>query len=416
MYTFVSSIVLPRTVGGQWTTTDVSDILVYQLQQAYSKVYIELSHPSLPNNIWVDLETLSATYSNYTGTVNEMLVILGDQTLVFTNKPPSTDVKYVKYGDAFRSFYKIELTNVGKTYPINYPNYSFRDLKLTRDKYKTDMSLIHKNCLVTVNGIIHPTDTDGTNAYVLEGAVTMHRSRDNHLGIMSFLDVGDLGIYSIDVENNVTTDVNQTLYNKLRFKIDADLSNKQVFLVLGGYLVFLQNSYFERLSDNTFSLNMKDLPILERIMESANYIDILKYLNLPSDTLTNKTNLEQLMSDELIKAYLSLPFTFLVSVGVDYLFTDTIQIKNNLIPGCFTAYDYEDVTYPLITGYGKVIEYWSTYEDGFYAVNVTDAYYRNYLFSAVNKNELTNITNQQLPSTTPVNLRGYFLRIGGSNV
>lgn len=413
MYTYVGSAVLPRTIGGQWSNIDISDVLVYQLYQAYSKVYLNLSNPSLTNTIWVDLEFFSNEYASFNGTVNELLVSIGNMSLDYTLQGPSTNVKYVKYSDAFRSFYKIELCNVGYTYPANYPTGSMRDLNLTRAKYLTDMSLIHSHCLTSVNGIIHPTDTDGTKAYVLEGAVTMQRSRDNHLGIISFLDIGKLGKYKID-PTKVTTDPNQKLYKNLHFEIDGDLAGKQVFLVLGGYMVFLQEPYFKRISDNVFGLNLETMPILERLMESANYIDVLKYLNLPTDTLTNIANLSQVMSDDIVKAYLTLPFTFLVSVETDFLFTDTIEVKNCNVPGMFTAYNYEQVTYPLIVGYGKIAEYWSTYEDQFYAVNVVDPFYRNYLFSAMNKLALTNVTNQQMPIETPFTTSGYFLRIGGS--
>lgn len=416
MYTYIGSAVLPRTIGGQWSNTDISDTLVYQLYQVYSKVYLNLSHPSLANPIWVDLDFFSAQYSSFNGTVNEMLVAIGDISLDYTLNGPSTQVKYVKYSDAFRSFYKVAVCDRGRTYPDNFPKESLRDLQLTRDKYLTDMTLIHSNCLTSVNGIIHPTDTDGTNAYVIEGAVTMHRSRDNHLGIISFLDIGALGKYSIDTVNDISTDPNQSLYNNLRFSVNADLTGKQVFLVLGGYMVFLQEPYFKRISDNVFGLTLNSMPILERIMESANYIDILSYLNLPSDTLNNITNLNQVMSDDVVRAYLGLPFTFLVSVDTDFLITDTIQVKNCNVPGMFTAYSYEHVSYPLVVGYGKLAEYWSTFEDNFYAVNVSDPLYRNYLFSAVNKASLTNISNQQLPTATPFTTRGYFLRIGGSKI
>lgn len=414
MYTYLDSIVLSRTIGAQWSPMDLHTTIVNQIYQAYSKVFLQLQSSLLVDPIWIDMAELMQAYGSYMGTLNEMLVLLADSPLTAVT-PPSTGVKIVKYADAFRTSYKIDLVNAGHPVPPNFPAGDIRDLKLSRPVYKTDTTLIHDYCLVSVNGVIHPTDRDDEFGYVLEGATTFRKVRDNHLGIHSFLDVGKLTKYPL-LPANITTDPEQALYNNLRFSIPANLAGKSAFLVLGGYLVFLDGTNFSKINDHVFHLNLSGLQLAERILESSQYIELYKYLGLPvslaNDSLVNITNM---FTDEMILKYLQLPFTFLVTVDVANLFVESIEIKSCNIPGMFTAYNGEHVTYPLLTGHGKIAEYWSRFDEGFYSVTVGDPVYRNYVISYKPLWQQTVVNNSAVSTMPHMRMGGHFLRISGFN-
>lgn len=414
MYTYLDSVVLSRTIGAQWSSMDLQDTIVNQIYQAYSKTYIRLSNPMLVDPIWIDMAELAQAYGSYMDTLNQMLVVLEDTSLTAVT-PPSTEVKIVKYADAFRTSYKIDMVNTGRPVPPNFPVGDIRDLKLTRPVYKTDTTLIHDYCLVSVNGIIHPTDKDDEFGYVLEGATSFRKVRDNHLGIHSFLDIGKLTKYQLQADA-ITTDPEQSLYNNLRFSIPADITNKSVFLVLGGYLVFLDESNFNHIGDNVFHLNLSGLQLAERILESSQYIELHKYLDIPT-SLANESlvNITELFTDEMILKYLQLPFTFLVTVDVANLLVESIEIRSCNIPGMFTAYNGEHVTYPLLTGHGKIAEYWSRYDEGFYSVTVGDPLYRNYVISYKPLWQQSVINNSAVSTMPHMRMGGHFLRISGFN-
>ena len=52
--------------------------------------------------------------------------------------------------------------------------------------------------------------------------------------------------------------------------------------------------------------------------------------------------------------------SFIVIIDTDFLSLQTIHIRNNSFPGMFTS--AHEPVYPLVTGYGKVSEYWKVYE------------------------------------------------------
>ena len=63
-----------------------------------------------------------------------MLNVIGDATLETVDGLPNTDIKYVKFSDAFRSEYKVDLTVIDQVLPDNYPTSLKDDLVITRPR------------------------------------------------------------------------------------------------------------------------------------------------------------------------------------------------------------------------------------------------------------------------------------------
>lgn len=413
MYQFVKAVCLSRTIGSQWQETNVSNILVYDIFANYSKVYLELSNIVLTNHVYVDLDILKTEFSGFNDTLNALLILLGSRALETVPELPSTLVKYAKYSDAFRSEYKVEVVKAGVVLPDNYPADEKHDLEITRPKYKTDLTLIHSHCLVSVNGYYHMTDTDGTKAFVYNGGDTMRRSRNNQLGILSFLDVGAVTKVKI-LENDIHSQLALSpLKDKIYFTVNTDLDNKSYVLCLGGYLVFPSDNVFYRNGTNSFVLDLNNLPYIERIYESNLYID-LKDLGLTTNPINpNMINLEELWSDRVIKKYLTLSQSFLAVINTNQITTNKIHLRSSNMPGMFTA--YRDPVYPLFVNYGKTAEYWKTYEDGHWSVTVQDSFIRNYVISQQATYNLPNVNNNLISNRPFWHSRGYLLEIAGYN-
>jgi hypothetical protein len=111
---------------------------------------------------------------------------------------------------------------------------------------------------------------------------------------------------------------------------------------------------------------------------------------------------------------MTLSQSFLVIVDTQQLTTNKIYLRHSSMPGMFTA--YRDPVYPMVANYGKIVEYWKTYEDGHWAVNVQDSFLRNYIFTTQRKQQLANVTNNMISSKPFWHSRGYLLEIAGYDI
>ncbi len=418
MYVYSDSVYLTRSVGSQWqkdsdTEVHLENKSMFDIFANYSKIYLILSHTIIEGLKYVDMDVFKEQYSSSNLTLSELLVLNGSNTLEYVVSIPDTAIKYARYGDAFRAKYKIDTTIIGVSLPDNYPEEDKKDLVLQRPLYNTDMATIHSHCLVSVNGYFHMTDTDGTKAYVYEGGNTLHKSKLNSLGILSFLDIGELTKIQLDPDRILAESEEGVLKDKIIFSVEEDLTNKSYILVLGGYLIFPSFNTFWQSGENTFSLDLNKLPYVERIFESDLYLD-LSHLELEDHMIGEHVySIPELWSDETIKKYMTMSQSFLVLVDIPNLYTEKVFLKNSNTPGFFTA--YQDPVLPLFINYGKVAEYWKTFEDGYWAVTVNDSYLRNYIITQQNIQNLIGI-NDHLDPTKPFTYsRGYLLNIYGYN-
>lgn len=411
MYTFVKAIGLTRSTGAQWRQVDISSILVYDIFTSYTRVFLVLQNSFLSLEQNVDMDSLRLEYSSYPGTLQELLVQIGNRTLPTVTTLPDTQVGYVRYSDAVRSEYKIELTIAGQVLPEHYPKSELLDLKLTRQKYRTDMALVHDHCMVSVNGYYHRTDHADGAAYVYDGAVSMRKSKLNHVGILSFLDIGKLEKVSLAAPRIAPAVPGTKLSEKLVFSVDHDLEGKSFFLVLGGYLVMPGEGVFWQSSDHSFTLDLNRLPYVERLFESSKYLDLSSLDITPLPINAQAYNVPELFSDEVIKKYMTMSQSFLVIVDVARLVTNKIHVRKSNLPGVFTT--YQDPSYPLIVNYGKAAEYWKVQEDGHWSMTVEDSFLRNYVLSEQPVQSKTTVTSQLRPDQPFTHSRGFLLEIAG---
>lgn len=410
MYQFRNAVCLSRSIGSQWRDINLSTILVYDIYASYSKVYLVLFNTVLNRDVYVDMDTMRLEFSSYNDTLANLLIQLADRALATVQTLPNQAIKYVKYGDIFQAEYKVKLTRAGLSLPDNYPDSEKHDLEITRPKYITDLSLIHSHCLVSVNGHYHMTDSDGERAFVLNGAVTMRKGGNNQMGLLSFLDIGAIKKVKLKKENIVGQSPTSPLKEKIFFSVDEDLENKSYILVLGGYLVLPTQGVFWRNGQSSFALDLNQLPYAERIFESGLNLD-LSGLGLTSQEINpNLVNVEELLSDSVIRNYMTLSQSFLVVVSTTNMVSNKIFLRHSSSPGMFTS--YIDPVYPLLVGNGKVAEYWKVQEDGFWSVNVQDSYWRNYIISQQPIRSIVN-ANDHLVSSQPFKRgRGYMLELG----
>ena len=408
MYALQSAIAVTKAMGARWSSVNITTLSISQLFAAYRRVFITLSNTFLTAPVTIELESLRINFSASDLTIPQYLATLGSASLTIATTPATLTPRYVKYSDAFRAGYKVKPVNLLSPNDDSLQDTEKTSLKLTRPN--TDMEVFYKNCLVTVNGFFHMTDYDGTNAYVINGNASRLRSRQNQIGIVSFRNVGNIECVPITNSMMYAQEANADMRIRTYIKLNRDITNKTVMLVLGGYLLFLDGNSFFQTGNDVFALNFNRMPFIERFLESSIYLNFTE-LNLPVSTDNPAAiSVTELMSDTILKRYLKLRQTFFVILDSPELFINRIPIKATGLPGMFIT--YSEPAYPLIVTNGKVAEYWKTFEDGQWAVNVKDSYLRNRVASTIPRSALRVIQDTDVPEKTFINSQGYLLEMG----
>lgn len=407
MYQLVSAIAKPMGGDTRWESVAIGDLKFPYLYANYTKVYAILSNPFEEADVSLDLEVIRPTVGGLDMTFSDYLLNIGSEALPTSDEIPTLDTKYAKWADAFHAGYDV--------LPI-HPDYAWDSPLPIGEKHwlglrkkGVDYNLFYRSCLVTVNGFVHLTDTDGRGISVVDGMRSCEISRQNQIGIYSFRELGSLKFVPITPEMVYKQNENQAFKDRFYINVGEDLTDKTVFLVLGGYLHAMDGLYW-RTGDGTLGVDMANYSFLERYYESSKYVDMtsLGLGKRPGNEF--QVDMEHLYSDEVIKAYATLSQSFVVILDAKDIFVDRNQIERTPNPGSYIA--HERPVFPLQIGMGKLAEYWFTYEHPQWAVQVHDSFSHNYNFFTINQRlavSLDNTRNTLHPTDVG---RAFFLKIG----
>lgn len=387
MYTYVSSRLLLNETNAQWLTRDVSGEIVKDLFKQYREIYLQLEREG--QTYYVDFNQLRAEFASYNNRLNILLQSLGTRALDTVDGFPRGANHYAVYQNAYRVGYSTKLAERGMYHPPGYPRELLKDIEMTRDLQKTDLSLIHSHCLVSVNGYYHMTDTDGERLWVVDGGDSCRASATNHVGIFSFMSIGKLTKEALNIEAITPSDAGRPLFEGAVIHTTQKIEGSSFFLVLGGYLVFPQPQVFWQITDTSFGIRLKDLRYLERISESLRYLN-LEGLQLTQSNLNkNLLHVDELISDEVVRRYFGLTQSYFVGVDAPPIFINKKFLRQMRAPGIFTA--FQEPKYPLIMGSGRAVEYWKVNEGHYWSVSAADSFYRNYIFDRQHMNTLSDV-------------------------
>lgn len=412
MYQVQQVLGLPVATGSKWVSVDVSSILVSVLFRQYKKLVVVLQDNVVTENVInVNLDALRATYSQYANTLAVLIQSLGDgfayQTL---DALPNSQVGYVTYNHAYLAGYKSNLAKAGINYePGNDPEL-LTDVILTRPDIEMDAQGLFDYCLPSVNGFFHQFDFDGNNIFVKDGGVTVKKTNNNQVGLYNFKALSKLDVVPITDEKLSIPEGFSLIKDRVRITLPDTYNVKSFFLVVGGYAIWPQTDVLWQDTSRSFILNLSRLPILERILESREYIDISP-LELPvTDTAPNAIFLEALYSDEVLRKYLCLSQSFIVLIDSPNLFVNRIKVRAFREPGLFSS--LTEPKYPLFLGTGRVAEYWKERDGERWALTFTDNFrrmYQHYYEKLIN----LNLVQGQLRFDSPYYFsEGYLFEIG----
>lgn len=318
----------------------------------------------------------------------------------------------VTYKLTAQAGYKANIAKIGdNTYdPIAYYHKAnFPDVEITRPNTDTDLELIHRKCLLTVNGYIHPTVFQDKRLYVPNATESMLKTKANHIGLLSFSKLSNDLVKRPITLDLITPESPSTLYEKAIITFEEAVGS--CFLVLAGYPVFEQSEFFYRVSDRSFVIRLDRLSYIERLYELSRYRNIFDDLGVEvSPNNSHMIDGTIVRGDAVISKFLTLNNTFLVETPGYSLTVKKIYLEHSNVPGNFRT--EINPGYPLLGGYGKFIEHLVVkVNDTKYQIQTTDAYLNNYLFSKLSTQK-TNVynDNRRVGNTYELS-RAFFLEL-----
>jgi hypothetical protein len=410
MYNLISTRVLSSRVGAQWEEIDAGEMLVIDLFQKYRRIVLTLN--VTPGDVVqiIDFLQLKSIYAQYQNTLNILLQTLDGWGFETLASLPGSEIKHVKYSNAFYAGYHLKLAQAGVELPPDADADQKPDVLIYRDE-DFDHGDLHRYGLMTVNGFIHDSEVINGNCYIKEAGKSMRVAQNNQVGITSFFSFGEIERLRLTEDMVSVPPGFDTLKDRIRIALPEGYENKRCLLVLGGYLVIPEAHGFWQAGPREWLLDMKRLSYIDRLLESQLYMD-MSHLQLSYSAINYKNlNIQQAWGDETLKRYLTMSQSFMIFVDTDEWIFDRHYLRQMKSPGIFTA--YQEPTYPLFLGTGRMADYWKVKEGDRWSVTMTDSYRRLWMHHRNNEIELKNIFDQ-LSFDVPYHFsQGFLMEIGG---
>lgn len=408
MYKLERAVAKKMGLGTRWADVDVSLVPISELYRTYEKCWLVLSNPFLTAEVALDLELVRSQISGLSITIPEWLIQNGSNTLPTVARLPEVKTRYALYNDAFRAGYSIQPVAPNASPDADLPLGAKTWLYLSRPN--TDWTLFRKSILPCVNGFFHATDVADQGCWIVDGMRTNIVSRQNQLGLLSFRELGELTYIPITESMLFKQSPDQQMRWQTNINVGVDLSQYTVMLVLGGYLHVLDDRVFRPNGSQTLMVDTQNLPLLERYFESKRYLDFSDFPLTRTDLNDEQISLAEFYSDAFLTRYFTMPQSFIVLLNNQELFAERSPLRSMQGPGFYST--YEKPNHLLITGVGKVSEYWAVLEDGQWAINIQDGLYHTRQFQSTDTQQLATVDAKRLPYRPVVYSSAEFLKLG----
>lgn len=368
-YVLVAATARVRSLEAGWEPVSLAGLTLMQIFEQYQGVYLELSHFAHPHTVFLNLYAMRDTFSfaEQQKTVLEWIEDNGNESLPTVNNLPTSRELWAKYNDAFLAGYKVDLVNIGHSADSQFPAGDRNDLLVT--KPTVNFSQMWKYFLVSVNGFFHRSVLGPNGLYVLEGGRTRRLCNQNIAGLTSFREVASTTQVAITADMVHPYKDGDPLINGVLLTLPNSVVGKTVLLVIGGFLHILDATY-KVIGDKAIYVNMRDLNLADRFYHSDGKINLDSLPLERSPFNSKKISVASLHSDEVVRAYLSLPQSFLVVVDTEDVYLRRHEVDITNLPGVYQQ-EAPFKRLPMFGTYGVCLDYiaYQEYEKYVYNAN-----------------------------------------------
>lgn len=362
MYQLVTAQLARKGKNSLVQTVNISSTLMYDLMYKYDRGYIELSNPSLAQNIRVNLLNLfsqnlpipNVTFSTWLGSIGNRSI---QGTPVASVEQEKTSVVYQ---DILNKYFMVDLihpiydTSVDVSYGTKTAGYIVPTIG--------SQHYFDTHSVFSVNGILHyhVPYKDGVKVY--DAGNTLRCVGDNTVGRLNFTAVGKVTL--IPLKGKVFPVADKPYEVAAIVDAKMSLTGKSVLASLGGYL----HGEHDVLSvvnadDGLVLIKMNEVDPKNKITRSHDHLKM--------DTVDAASDW-----NAKVLAWLNLSQSFLIVVD-----TNQLQIRYNYpeysgLPGYYR--DQSCRMYPMVGSSGRLLDYLYQKDDliGVYHCQ-TDIDYRN---------------------------------------
>lgn len=374
MYSLISAVLLKRVKPKGFEEVAVGNMSIDTLYKDYVQGYLVLSNNSLPGELFLDLTTmrgLSLGLSSYQSTVNQWLVTVGNKLLPHTKVEPTFNIDRVRYADAYQSGFTAEAVHPNSTIE-GYPLSSLTDLYLKKNT--VDTTITSKRAVYTVNGYLHTHTAFREGVKISDGSRSIQHSKCNHLGVLSFNEIGDIDLVNITTDMIKRSASDISYYEECYLDLGVDLTNKTVLISFAGQLLYSRDAVkvFDA-EHGKVMVSLSRINLIDRIQRAVKFLEFPEILLTYENYLSNPLDTEVILSDAFILAALRMSQTFAIIVDRQYLGVDKEPVMYGSVLGRYHSHEYKYL--PMLDEYGRFVPY-------FYQGNSAHPYlYTKHIFS-----------------------------------
>lgn len=230
----------------------------------------------------------------------------------------------------------------------------FRDIVISNPELGVEISCLHTNALVTINGFVHDTGMYDGKLYVLNAVPALLKTKSNQVGIIDFYDPD----FSLDkrkiIPEMITKVEGFDLYQKAQVTFKEPVDG--CIFILSGYLLEENDETCSRVSDRSFIISLEKLGLIDKIYELDVQYDIFEDMGIERSPNNENVVVEgSIFHDDSIMKFFTRINTFLVNIEDRYVKFETRALNPSPIPVYFRT--NEEPIYPIVGGRGKLIEY-----------------------------------------------------------
>lgn len=392
MYVYKQAFAKPARFPLTWESADLEHKTLNEIRNEYREAMLDCEESFTQRRYLINVNDL-ADANNLGITVADALVKNGDKVLSNVLGPGELHRASVSYTHLFKTDVVTDIVNKDATYqdPEYSMNYYLR-AKFTR----ASATEVYENYLVTINGFFHPTFKDENYFYVGDAVKSPILSGEHMAGLHHFGALGKLDVVPI-TDDMIEDRDGEPLENMTLIKIDRDITDKTVMLSLGGILHVMDPEVWTRFGEKHMRVIWTQIDMHRRVFDARDFIDVTPLFKEGRD-LTGPFYREELYSNEVLRAYLTLPQSFLIYV-------DSPSISLAHIPAESGPYEnqyYSNVprNFALKAETGVMLDYFSQRCESDVKTNYLTQRYRfnNYLYETSNIDETTVGTDARIPA------------------
>lgn len=409
-YTLQDATVREKTLDSRWENTDVSALTLRAIYNLYQGIYFELSHFAYPHTVFLNMQLVRDDLDSVEMemTPQQWLTSIGNRTLPIVMSLPDPRESWVKYEDAFKAGYKVELINIGRHVDSNLPPGDKNDLLIT--KPTVNFNQFWRYFLVSINGFTHRATLGPSGIYVIDGGRTNRISNNNISGLFSFREVGMTEQIPITASMISQPVAGQALSGGFYLSLPKPIGDKVVLLSVGGFLHILDSTY-SVVGDSLLKINFSKFNMVDRYYHSKDKINLESLPLVKSSQNPDQVLTESLFSDATVKAYMTLPQSFVILVDAKDVYLRKYRLDNSKLPGVYQT-ENNLKRLPMFGTYGRVLDYVSYVEDQKIVFNADYVNEPNLLYRTTEWRSGLSIDGSCYPARPWWNAEAYLVEFG----